>query len=452
MAMTDDVPVHLRGNGAPVSEERTLTNLKVIGKLPAELDGRYLRNGANPISGMSEHPFFGDGMIHGIRLRDGKAEWYRNRYVRTPFFNDPSLNILDPAVMLDMKSSKANTHIVGHAGQILALEEGHFPYVLDGNLETIGATDYQGRLKGPFTAHPKICPTTGEMLAFGYSFLEPYLTYLRVSARGELLQVEPITVNGPTMMHDFNVTQNHVIFMDLPAVFSLERAMNGDMPIAWDDNYPSRLGVMPRNGNDSQVKWYDIDPCYVFHPVNAHDDGDNIVLHVSRQPEAFGRHSDDYAEVGRLWKWTIDTKRGKVTEELVDDRPGDFGRVDDRRVGLPARYGYLMALAGEGNAEEPVYGSALWKYDLTTGACVEHHLGDGVRGSEPVFAPAGPDASEDEGWVITIVHDTGTNRSKLIIVDARDFSAPPVATVHLPQRAPYGAHGSWIPSTSIATS
>jgi carotenoid cleavage dioxygenase len=199
-------------------------------------------------------------MVHGVRLRDGKAQWYRNRYVQTPFISNPSVDMLDPSVMMDMKSSKANTHVVGHAGKILVLEEGHFPYVVDGDLDTIGPTDFDGVLKGSFTAHPKICPITGELLAFGYSAMEPYLRYLRVSADGKLVQTENITVGGPTMMHDFNITQNHIIFMDLPAVFNMELAMSGDMPIRWDDNYPARLGVMPRNGTDAQVTWYDITP------------------------------------------------------------------------------------------------------------------------------------------------------------------------------------------------
>jgi carotenoid cleavage dioxygenase len=245
-AALDSTPAHLRGNGRPVTEEQTLTKLKVTGSIPAELDGRYVRNGANPLSGISDHPFFGDGMVHGVRIRDGKAEWYRNRYVQTPFITNPSVDVLDPSVVLDMKSSKANTHVVGHAGKILALEEGHFPFVLDGDLATVGATDFGGVLKGSFTAHPKICPVTGELLAFGYSPIEPYLRYLRVSAEGELVQTEDITVGGPTMMHDFNITQNHVIFMDLPAVFDLQLAAKGEMPIHWDDSYPARLGIMPR--------------------------------------------------------------------------------------------------------------------------------------------------------------------------------------------------------------
>ena len=164
-AILDETPSHLRGNGRPVTEEQTITELKVTGSIPSELDGRYVRTGANPLSGTSDHPFFGDGMVHGVRLRDGKAQWYRNRYVQTPFIKNPSVNILDPSVMMDMKSSKANTHVIGHAGKILALEEGHFPYEIDCDLETVGSTDFGGVLKGSFTAHPKICPVTGELLA-----------------------------------------------------------------------------------------------------------------------------------------------------------------------------------------------------------------------------------------------------------------------------------------------
>ena len=149
--VADSTPVHLRGNGRPVTEERSLSGLKVTGTIPGELDGRYVRNGANPFTGTSTHPFFGDGMVHAVRLRDGKAQWYRNRYVQTPFIANPSLDILDPSVLMDMQSSKANTHVFGHAGKILALEEGHFPYVLDGDLNTVGATDFDGVLNGSFT-------------------------------------------------------------------------------------------------------------------------------------------------------------------------------------------------------------------------------------------------------------------------------------------------------------
>ncbi len=443
-AQTAPLPWHLRGNWAPVQDELTVTDLRVDGAVPPELEGLYVRTGPNPKSGSSDHWFFGDGMVHGIRLSGGKAEWYRNRYIQTPNITDPSGGDV-MSNMGDLTRGTGNTHVLAHQDKILCLEEGHWPWKIDGQLNTLGYENFGGALTTSMTAHPKVCPATGELIAFSYlSPQPPFLHYIRIGADGELKQLEGIEIPNMVMMHDFNVTRNHVVFMDLPVVFDLDALATG-MPFKFKKEAGARLGVMPRNGTNADVRWFEIDPCYVFHPVNAHEDGNTIVLHVSRQPEAFGSSNDDYAEVGRLWKWTIDLAAGTVREEQIDDRPGDFGRVDDRLVGLDARYGYLMALAGEGNAEEPVYGSALWKYDLRSGQCWEHQLGDGVRGAEPVFAPASPDAGEDEGWVISLAHDTNSDESRLLIIDAQDFSAAPVATIHLPRRVPYGAHGSWVP-------
>ncbi len=446
---TATLPWHLRNNWAPVLDERTDVDLRVDGVIPDVLQGTYVRTGPNPASGRSDHWFFGDGMVHGVRIAGGKAEWYRNRFVQTPNITDGDGS--DPmSNMGDLTRGTANTHVLPHNKQLLCLEEGHWPWRIDTELNTLGYENFGGALTTSMTAHPKVCPVTGELIAFSYLSPEPpYLHYIRIGADGVLQQLEGIEIPNMVMMHDFNVTQNHVVFMDLPVCFNLE-ALETGMPFQFNREAGARLGVMPRNGTNADVRWFEIDPCYVFHPVNAHESGNTIMLHVSRQPEAFGSSNDDYAEVGRLWKWTIDLDAGTVTEEQIDDRPGDFGRVDDRLVGLDARYGYLMAMAGEGNAEEPVYGSALWKYDLTTGTCSEHQLGDGVRGAEPVFAPASPDAGEDEGWIISLTHDTNSDESRLIIVDAQNFSAPPVATIHLPRRVPYGAHGSWVPDSVMS--
>ena len=442
---SDDTPAHHRGNGRPIDSERTITDLVVTGSIPAELDGRYLRNGANPFTGTSQHPFFGDGMVHGVRLRDGQAEWYRNRYVQTPFIADPSVDVLDPSVVVDLTASKANTHVIGHAGRILALEEGHFPYVLDGDLSTVGPLDFGGALTGSFTAHPKICPVTGELLAFGYSMFEPYLRYLRVSADGQLVQTENITVGGPTMMHDFNVTRNNVIFMDLPAVFDLEAAMRGEMPIHWGEDYPSRLGVMPRNGTDADVRWFDIDPCYVFHPMNSYEDGDTIVLDVARMSHVWRESMMDFPSPS-LWRWTIDTVTGRVKEEQIDDRPAEFPRVADSVVGLQHRYGYMMAIPENAGYDDPMSQSgAILKYDRTTGERTEIDLGRGCIPGEPVFVPAEGATAEDDGYLMTYVYDASSDTSRLIVMDAATMDDSPIATVELP-RIPFGFHGSWVPS------
>lgn len=449
MSTTEDLPLHLRGNGAPVFEERTLTDLHIVGTIPAELDGRYLRNGANPITGMSEHPFIGDGMVHGIRLRGGQAEWYRNRYVQTPFMSDPDRVIIDAGASLtDMAQSKANTNVIGHAGMILALEEGHFPYLLDGNLETVGPTSFDGVLTGPFTAHPKICPATGELIAFGYSMLEPYLTYLRVSADGRLVQKENITVGGPTMMHDFNITRNHVIFMDLPAVFDIEMAIRGEMPIRWGEDYPSRLGVMPRDGNDSTVTWYDINPCYVFHPMNAYEDGTKIVLDVARLDHIWRDGPMDFPPP-TLYRWTIDTATGRVAEEQIDDMPAEFPRVADSVVGHKHRYGYALGIPDTDAFVNPSLGSGtVLKYDRITGERTSANIGRGRMPGESVFVPAAGGTAEDDGYLMTFVYDAASDSSEFVILDAATMSDEPIATVHLP-RIPFGFHGNWVPAAVV---
>ena len=447
MAMAEqkkELPWHLRGNWAPVHDELSVADLDVRGEIPRELNGLYLRNGMNPRSGWSDHWFFGSGMVHGVELREGKAA-YRNRFVRTPYY-ETDLDLM--TALADPTASPANTHVVRHAGRILALEEAHLPWEIDRELNTVGCVDFGGKLQRAFTAHPRVCPVTGELLAFGYSFLEqPYLAYYRIDPQGQLVQFEPIEIPRPVMMHDWNVTRNHVIFMDLPIVFDMNRIASGKEPLGFDADAGARLGVMPRHGTNADVTWYEIDPCYVFHPLNAYEAGDRIILHVCRQPKAMVGGMQDIVEgeddSARLWRWTIDTAKGTVTEEQLDDAPSDFPRVDDRRMGLEARYGYTMGLV----PAQPTlnYDRYLYRYDLQTGKRERHDLGAGVHGGEPVFAPRSAGAAEDDGWVLSIVHDENVNQSSFVIIDARAFEAGPVATVRLPRRVPYGAHGSWLP-------
>ncbi|XOV82745.1 MAG: carotenoid oxygenase family protein [bacterium] len=430
---------HLRGNWAPLRDEKTHTDLVVEGNIPPSLSGVYLRTGPNPLRGISPHWFLGDGMVHGIRIENGKALWHKNRFIQTPNVTAPDIKPDNP---FDLGFGTGNTHVMQHAGKILCLEEAHWPWRIDGDLNTIGAENFAGALTCSMTAHPKVCPKTGELLAFSYfSFEQPFLKYIRIGADGAVKQIEGINLPNMVMMHDFNITENYTIFMDLPLVLDLELLATG-VPFSFNKEAGARLGVMPRHGTADNIRWFEIDPCYVFHPVNAFDRDGIITLYVSRQESAFSGGSDEYGNVARLWQWQINLHTGVVTEAEIDNRPGDFGRTDDRLVGQDSRYGYLMALGGEGNSEEPVYGDKLYKYDLPAGTCEEHHLGNDVRGSEPVFAPGGP--GEDEGWILNLNHDERTGKSRMLIIDAQNFSAPPVAIIHLPERVPYGAHGNWI--------
>jgi carotenoid cleavage dioxygenase len=444
--MTDTVepattqPWFLTGNYAPVPDEITATDLPVTGSLPAALAGRYVRNGSNPQSGHSDHWFFGDGMVHGIRLRDGRAEWYRNRYVRTTKF-DKQIEATDPEAMFDPTASAANTHVLAHAGRIWALEEGHLPWELSPELDTIGCSDFGGKLTTAFTAHPKLCPETGELHFFGYAPLPPYLTYHVLDASGELVHSAPISVPKGTMMHDFMITRDHAIFMDLPVVFDLD-ALDSGVPIRWDDEYGARIGIVPRLGTDADVRWFEIDPCYVFHPLNAYVDGNKVVCDVGRHAYMWRTSMDDFAPCF-MHRWTFDLDTGAVGEEQLDDVAHAFPRVDERVVGLRHRYGWAAAprAGATGDFADP---GVLVKYDMTTTTSSTHDFGPTSFPGEFVFVPAGDGAAEDEGWAMGIVYDKSTDRSDLVVLDATDMAADPVATVHLPRRVPFGFHGSWI--------
>jgi carotenoid cleavage dioxygenase-like enzyme len=425
-----------RDNYAPVTDELTEFDLPVEGAIPAELDGWYLRNGPNPRQATA-HWFTGDGMIHGVRIEGGRAAWYRNRWVRTDSFKE-DFPLYNADGTRNLRFSVANTHVVNHAGKTLALVESSLPYEISNELETLGAYDFGGKLVDSMTAHPKICPTTGELHFFGYgSIFEPYVTYHRADAYGELTVNRPLDVKAHTMMHDFALTAEHVIFMDLPLVFNLDVAVkgDGDMPYRWSDEYGARLGVMRRDDPFGPVRWFNIDPCYVFHVANAFETtsarGTNIVLQAVRYPELW-RDSGGFDADGVLWSWTIDLQTGTVTECQLDDRAVEFPRIDDRLATLPARYAVSV---GDGR---------LVRYDLTTGDAVEHAFGSAQSPGEAVFVPGSGTADESNGWYIGYVYDPARDGSDLVIIDASDFATQPVARIKLPHRVPFGFHGNWI--------
>ena len=434
-------PFHLRDNYAPVKDEVTAFDLPVQGAIPPALRGRYVRNGPNPKSGQSPHWFFGDGMLHGVNLSGGRAAWYRNRWVRTRSLLEDASRF-GPDGEVDLTVGVANTHVVAHAGRILALVESSFPTEVTRELDTVGWFDFGGRLKTAMTAHPKLCPRTGELHFFGYSFRPPFLTYHRADANGQLVQTEVIEVPGPTMVHDFAITDRHVVFMDLPVVFDLELAMAGTMPYRWSDDYGARVGLMPRGGSNRDVKWFEIAPCYVFHPLNAYEDAGAVVMDVVRYPELWRGSSTAAIAAPALHRWRVDPAAGRVTEQALDDRAVEFPRCDERCVGLPHRYGYAVYTR---NAVDESTGTAIVKYDLRGSGSATHDFGPGRLPAEPVFVPAGPAAGEDEGWVLSYVYDSARDGSDLVILDAANFASRPVATIALPQRVPFGFHGSFIP-------
>ncbi|ORV18527.1 carotenoid oxygenase family protein [Mycobacterium celatum] len=441
---------------APVASERTDWHLPVTGSIPPALDGLYLRNGPNPPPVPYDGPyhwFLPDGMVHGVRICDGRALWYRNRWVRTDALAD-KLSVPRPGGPPDvgLLPNTSNTSVIEHAGHILTLAEWGLPYELDEELDTVGRYDFDGRLRAPMTAHPKIDARTGEMYFISFGPLEPYLQYFVVDAAGTLTRSEIIDVKGPSLMHDWAMTENHVLFFDLPVVFDAAHLTTAGFPYRWDDTYGARIGVMPKSGTSSDVRWFEVEPCVIIHSLNAFEDGSTIVLKAPRYSEQVaGKWSADVLSIGvgaTLHRWRIDLLANTVREDQLDDRTFDFPKVNPELLGTACHVGYGVATAyRDGHMR---FGSLL-KWDLNTGASCTHDVGPGRSASEGTFVPNPSGSAEDNGWVLSYVYDPARDASDLIVIDAADFTGPPQAVIELPQRVPQGFHGCWIPHRGEST-
>jgi carotenoid cleavage dioxygenase len=441
---------YLENNYAPVSAELTDTELAVTGTIPDHLDGRYLRNGPNPAVApdpAAYHWFTGDGMVHGLRLRDGKAEWYRNRFVRSAAVAAALGEPVRPGPVHADMDFAANTNVIGHAGRTFAIvEAGARPYELTDELDTLGPVDLEGTLPGGYTAHPKRDPKTGELHAVSYYWgWGNKVQYSVIGTDGRVRHTVDVETTGSPMVHDCSLTESSVVIYDLPCVFDLELAMSGkSLPYRWDPEYPARLGVLPRDGDAADVRWYDIEPCYVFHPLNAYDDGDRIVLDVVRHPKMFAANQLGPNE-GKptLDRWTIDTSAGKVLEERIDDRGQEFPRVDERVVGRRHRFGYSVGAAQDSKGDVDLMDNTVLKHDMVKGTTQAATFGSGALAGEFVFVPREAGAAEDDGVLMGFVHRSETDRSDLVLLDAATLET--VAEIHLPARVPHGFHGNWIP-------
>lgn len=436
---TAEKPYWERGNLAPVFEEVTAFDLPVEGAIPPELNGLYARNGANPREGHAGHWFMGDGMLHGVSLKDGRAEWYRNRWVRTPRFNGAPSR---PGIP-DIRASTANTNVIAHAGKIMALVENALPMMMTRDLDTVGFHEYGGKLDTPFTAHPKICPTTGEMHFFGYGFMPPFLTYHAVDASGALLRSIPIPTKAPTMMHDFAMTSDHVIFMDLPVVFDMPAAQRGTMPFAWNDIYGARLGILKRGAGIESLHWVEIDPCYVFHVANAFEEADGtIVIDVAWYNELWrGGPSATSFDKASLKRWRIPPGATRAQEQLLDDKAIEFPRVNESLTG--SRHNIVYSVDTGSDLASGRY-TSVRKYDLKSGNNTVHDFGTGVPSEFVHIAPEGS-TGEDDGWLMGFVYDRARDASDLVILDAQKIESKPVARIGLLARVPQGFHGNWMP-------
>lgn len=411
------LPFHLSGAFAPVLEERTDCELEVVGTLPPALRGVYVRNGPNPRGGWSPSWFAGDGMLHGVRLEAGRARWHRNRWVAERY--------------------APNTHVVWHAGRLLALVETRLPVAVTPELETAGIFDFEGAVARAMTAHPKICPRTGELLFFSYGNEVPFLTYYRADATGRIVQRTELDVGVPTFMHDFAITRDHVVFYVLPVLVGDFRS---PQPIRWADDVPARIAVLPRAGDARELRWFEVAPCTISHTVNAFEEGDAIVLDAVRAPRIMRPHA--------LHRFRLERSSGRSSEEELEPRFLDFPRVSPAVVGSRHRYAYLTELSGF-TADGGFTRTAAYRYDFETRSAVAHDFGEDAMPGECVIVPRPGAVDEDDAWALLFVHRRDGSATELAVLDAAHFEAPPVARVRLRARVPFGLHGDWVPDPEL---
>jgi len=461
--MLDQIDREMQDNFAPIHAEYDEPALRIVGELPRGLAGTLYRNGPNPqfapVDPLRHHWFVGDGMVHAFTLGEGRAS-YRNRWVRTdkwraehaagralvPGFGGPAVNGAEIP-----NTGVANTNIVWHGGRLLALEEAHLPFELDpATLETRGVQTFDGALQGRFTAHPKIDPETGELVFFGYSVDGPFSTGMSwgaVGRDGRVTRVEHFQAPYSSMVHDFAVTADHVVFPVLPLSGSMARARAGQNPYAWEPELGGYVGVMRRDAGVASLRWFRAENCYVFHVLNAWDEGGRILVDVIQYdeaplfPRADGRPADPAAQRGRLVRWTIDPAAGTDAfgRAQLDEMSGEFPRLDERRAGLPNRFGTFV---GESRSEG-LADTVVW-LDLTAGRRAAYTVSAGDALSEPVFVPRSSDAAEGDGWLLAVAWRGAESRSDLLVLDTSGIEKGPVATVRLPHRVPFGFHGNWV--------
>ena len=449
-------------------KEFNATDLEVIGEIPNDVDGVYLRNTENqvhePIG--RYHPFDGDGMIHSINIKDGEIS-YRNRFVRTKGFaaekeagkslwaglaEHPSRSKRPGWGAQEALKDSSSTDVIVHAGKVLStFYQSAEGYRLDPvTLEQFG-TEGWVPIDG-ISAHPKVDPRTGELLFFNYSKHAPYMHYGVVSADNKLKHYTPIPVPGPRLPHDMAFTENYSILNDMP-MFWNEEALKKDIhAVEYYPDMKTRFAIIPRYGNAEEIQWFEADPTYVLHWTNAYEEGDEIILDGYFQdcpkppnhptaPAGMGRImaflANDLLQP-RLHRWRFNLKTGETTEERLDERIIEFGVINALYSGLKYRYVY---------ATIPTPGyflfDGLTKNDLETGEHVTHMFGDQRYGSEPAFAPRLNPKSEDDGYVVSIISDLKLNRSEFVMYDAQDIAAGPVCKVILPERICSGVHATW---------
>ncbi|MEM6383355.1 MAG: carotenoid oxygenase family protein [Pseudomonadota bacterium] len=432
---------------SPVQTEITVEDLPFHGTIPAELSGLYARNGPNTVgkTGPHQHYFSGDGMLHGVFIENGKAKWYRNRFVRSGAVSQ-QLGSVDPGgPITNGLDVSPNTNIVQFADRLFAtIEAGASMVEVTRELETVSRSNLDGTLQHGFTGHHKIDPIDNDIHAVTYSSkLGPNALYQRLAPDGRKLNEITVQLSGMTQIHDMSITRQYAIILDLSVVFSAWALLKTSLPIKWDGKKDARIGVIPKGGTADDIRWFDVAPCYAYHTMNAYEtDGGDVIVDVSRYQRA--SEKDMYGPLGdteptiERWVLPMSGSGSRAIEERMFALPLDFPKISPLCEGRPYRYGYAVEASLAPSFDRAV------KVDFETGA-THYQDFDGGMSSEMTFIPRSH--VEDDGWLIGFVFQPKLERSRLVILDAQRFEEEPVASIWIPEQyVPIGTHGGWFPS------
>ncbi len=473
----DDEHPYRTGAWQPNFTEWTSMDCPVVGDLPDDLDGVYLRNTENPLHDAigRYHPFDGDAMIHSMEIAGGTAN-YRNRFVRTVGLEAEMANggplwaglIEPPSRSIDQRGwgartrlkDSSSTDVVVHAGQALSsfYQCGDL-YAMDPvTLEQLGRIDWKGEFPTDgVSAHPKIDEQNGEMLFFNYSTTAPYMHYGVADAAGQLAHYTPVELPGPRLPHDMAFTTNYAILNDCPMFWDPELLQRGRHAVRFYPDLPLRLGVIPRRGSNADIRWFEFEPTFVLHWINAYEQGDELIVDGFFQEdpapivppnltveERLFRFLDNAKLKPKPHRWRMNLKTGATSEGHLSDRISEFGMINPKHGGLPYRYAWSAT-----NKPGWFLFNGLLRTDVETGDVQEYRLPDGVFLSETPMAPRDGSTAEDDGYLVTYTTDMNNDRSECLVFDASDITAGPVARVGLPARIAFGTHSTWAAGSSV---
>ena len=461
--MSANISPYLTGNFAPVLNEHKYQCKEIIGTIPADLNGFFLRNGPNnqftSIDESLYHWFDGDGMIHSLEFSKGQAH-YQNKWIHTQGFQiEKQANkaiwkgFLSPLDFSNehglLTKNLANTALIAHGNRLMALWEAGKPHELSlPDLQTLGEVDFNGDWPHPVTAHPKICPKTGELLTFCYNQVGEFdVTYGVVSPKGKVTHKTGIKLLGePVMIHDFAITERYTLILDMPVVFNMDRALKGELAYQWEPQNGSRIGVLPRNGNGNDIRWFTVKTGNIIHVFNAWEHGDEVILEACRSEKmniSFQREEDESIEDEQAvaYQYRLNLSTGEVIEKAINSLAIEFPTFNRRYTGKKHRYCYASTFTA--GTELPLF-DGLVKFDRQQSTNETYTFKPGIYGGEFIFIPRGKQAEEDSGYLVGYIHNNADNQSECWIIDAQNFTSGPIARIIMPTRIPYGFHGYWV--------